>query len=39
VTAQAARDAGFGVASAGEAGVDRLLDSLEPDLKLLHLCG
>ena len=38
-TAQAARDSGFDVASAGDAGVDRLLDSLEPDLKLLHPCG
>jgi uroporphyrinogen-III synthase len=38
-TAEAARDAGFDVASTGEAGVDRLLGSLEPDLKLLHLAG
>jgi len=38
-TAQAARDAGFGIASTGDGGVDRLLDSLEPALKLLHLCG
>jgi uroporphyrinogen-III synthase len=38
-TADAARDAGFDIASRGEAGVERLLDSLEPDLKLLHLCG
>jgi uroporphyrinogen-III synthase len=38
-TADAAREAGFDVASRGDAGVDRLLDSLEPDLKLLHLCG
>ena len=38
-TAQAARDAGFDVASIGEAGVDRLLGSIEPDLKLLHLAG
>lgn len=38
-TAEAARDAGFDVASTGEAGVDRLLASLEPDLKLLHLAG
>ena len=38
-TAEAARDAGFDVASTGEAGIDRLLGSLEPDLRLLHLCG
>jgi len=38
-TAEATREAGFDVASSGEAGVDRLLGSLEPDLKLLHLCG
>jgi uroporphyrinogen-III synthase len=38
-TADAARDAGFDIASSGESGVERLLGSLEPDLKLLHLCG
>jgi uroporphyrinogen-III synthase len=38
-TAQAARDAGFDVASTGEAGVDRLLGSLAAELKLLHLAG
>lgn len=38
-TAEAARDAGFDVASTGNAGVDRLLRSIEPDLKLLHLAG
>ena len=38
-TAAAARAAGFDVASTGDSGVDRLLDSLEPDLKLLHLSG
>ena len=38
-TAEAAREAGFDVASSGDAGVDRLLGSLEPDLRLLHLCG
>src|SRR5215213_3456716 len=38
-TAEAARDAGFDVASTGEAGVDRLLASLESALKLLHLAG
>ena len=38
-TGEAAREAGFDVKSVGDAGVDRLLDSIEPDLKLLHLCG
>jgi uroporphyrinogen-III synthase len=38
-TAEAAREAGFGIASVGEAGVDRLLGSIDGDLKLLHLCG
>ena len=38
-TAEAAREAGFDVASIGEAGVDRLLGSIESDLKLLHLAG
>lgn len=38
-TAQAARAAGLDIASAGDAGVDRLLDLIEPGLKLLHLCG
>ena len=38
-TADAAREAGFDIASTGDAGVDRLLDSLEPNLDLLHLCG
>ena len=38
-TAQAAREAGFDIAATGDAGVDRLLGSIEPDLKLLHLCG
>jgi uroporphyrinogen-III synthase len=38
-TAEAARDAGFDVAATGEAGVDRLLDSIDPRLKLLHLAG
>ena len=39
VTAKAARDAGFEIASTGQAGVGRLLGSIEPDLRLLHLCG
>jgi uroporphyrinogen-III synthase len=38
-TADAAREAGFGIASSGDAGVDRLLDSIDPELRLLHLCG
>jgi uroporphyrinogen-III synthase len=38
-TAEAAREAGFDIASSGEAGVERLLASIEPDLKLLHLAG
>ena len=38
-TAAAARDAGFGLAATGDAGVDRLLGSIDPDLRLLHLCG
>ena len=38
-TAAAARHAGFDVASIGDAGIDRLLGSIEPNLKLLHLCG
>jgi len=38
-TAEAAREAGFDIASTGDAGVERLLSSLEPDLELLHLCG
>ena len=38
-TAEAARALGFDIASAGESGVDRLLDSIDPDLRLLHLCG
>ena len=38
-TAEAAREAGFEVAAAGDAGVDRLLGSIEGELKLLHLAG
>jgi uroporphyrinogen-III synthase len=38
-TANAARDAGFDIASTGNAGLERLLDSIESDMKLLHLCG
>jgi uroporphyrinogen-III synthase len=38
-TADAAREAGFDIASVGERGVDRLLGSVDPDLRLLHLAG
>jgi uroporphyrinogen-III synthase len=38
-TAEAARDAGFDIAATGDAGVDRLLGSIEPHARLLHLCG
>lgn len=38
-TASAARRAGLDVAAIGDSGVDRLLASIAPDLRLLHLCG
>ncbi len=38
-TARMARDAGFDIASLGDAGVDRLLASIDPQLRLLHPCG
>ena len=38
-TAAAAREAGFDIASTGNAGVERLLESIEGDVRLLHLCG
>jgi uroporphyrinogen-III synthase len=38
-TAEAAQKAGFDIAATGASGVDRLLGSIAPDLKLLHLCG
>jgi uroporphyrinogen-III synthase len=38
-TGDAAREAGFDIASSGDAGAERLLRSLEADMKLLHLCG
>lgn len=38
-TADAARAAGFDAASVGDQGVDRLLSSVDPNLRLLHLCG
>jgi uroporphyrinogen-III synthase len=38
-TAEAVRRAGFDIAATGDSGIDRLLASIAPDLKLLHLCG
>jgi uroporphyrinogen-III synthase len=38
-TAEAARDGGFDIAATGDSSVDRLLGSIDPDLRLLHLCG
>jgi uroporphyrinogen-III synthase len=38
-TAEAARDSGFDIRSTGDKGVERLLGSIETDLRLLHLCG
>jgi uroporphyrinogen-III synthase len=38
-TANVAREAGFDIAATGDSGVDRLLGSIDPDIKLLHLCG
>lgn len=38
-TAEQARSAGFDIAATGDAGVDRLLGSLEEGLRLLQLCG
>ena len=38
-TADAAREAGFGIATIGTADADRLLGSIEPGQKLLHLTG
>jgi uroporphyrinogen-III synthase len=38
-TADAARTAGFNVSTTGQADVERLLQSVGPGLKLLHLCG
>jgi len=38
-TAEAARDAGFQIAAAGDGGVDQLLGAIDPGLKLVHLCG
>ena len=38
-TAVAARVAGLGVATVGSGGIDRLLVEVDPQLRLLHLCG
>jgi uroporphyrinogen-III synthase len=38
-TAGAAASAGLEIAAIGNGGLDELLTSIEPDLKLLHLCG
>ena len=38
-TGGAAREAGFDIRSIGDNGVERLLGSIDQDLKLLHLCG
>jgi len=38
-TAKAARAAGFTIADSRTGGVDALLESLGPELRLLHLCG
>lgn len=38
-TAVAARVAGLGVATVGKGGVDQLLGKLDPNARLLHLCG
>lgn len=38
-TAEAARQAGFDIAASGDSGIDRLLASIDPDLRLLHIAG
>ena len=38
-TAEAARAAGFAIASSGSGPVDKLIEQLEPGLRLLHLSG
>lgn len=38
-TAEAARNAGLHVVATGDSGVDRLLDSIAPGVRLLHLAG
>jgi uroporphyrinogen-III synthase len=38
-TSKAARARGFSIAAIGDRGIDRLIDSLPPNLRFLHLCG
>lgn len=38
-TADAARDAGFDIAATGDAGIERLLGSIDGELRLIHVCG
>ena len=38
-TAEAARDAGFDIAATGDDGIERLLGSIDPGLRLVHPCG
>jgi uroporphyrinogen-III synthase len=38
-TAEAAREAGFDIAMAGDSGVDELLSKIDRGMKLLHICG
>ena len=39
MTSQAAKERGFAIAATGNWGVDRLIDCIPPNLKLLHLGG
>ncbi|HEX3676449.1 MAG TPA: uroporphyrinogen-III synthase [Sphingomicrobium sp.] len=39
VTSEAARERGFGIAAVGDRGIDRLIDFIPPNLRLLHLGG
>jgi uroporphyrinogen-III synthase len=38
-TAKAAREAGLSLATIGTSGIEHLLRSIDPNLRLLHLCG
>jgi uroporphyrinogen-III synthase len=38
-TAAAARAASLAIAAVGDGGIERLLESIDPGLRLLHLCG
>jgi uroporphyrinogen-III synthase len=38
-TAEAAREAGFAIVATGDAGVERLLEGVNPEFRLLHLAG